>query len=173
MPSMIRRLTSAPKPSARLAIIIRTSGARLSSPGIPGRKVRCAVAVDRAVVTGQVARALRRSDDVIGGNSRSRVRQRDLLDRRSGLLIDLDRLADWPPRPRGPDLRRKTRGPRRCGAIRGACRVLPDNRGRNRPRWSSRADRGPRSPSESSAVSARSWAKGPIWSSELAKAIRP
>ncbi|MFO0953980.1 MAG: hypothetical protein U0835_23055 [Isosphaeraceae bacterium] len=35
---MIRRLTSAPKPSARLAIIIRMRGGSFSSPGNFGLK---------------------------------------------------------------------------------------------------------------------------------------
>src|SRR5208337_104465 len=61
---------------------------------IPGREVRGAVAVDGAVITGQVARALRRSDDVIGWNARPGIRQRDLLDGGTGLFIDPDGLSD-------------------------------------------------------------------------------
>ena len=173
MPSMIRRLTSAPKPSARLAIIIRTSGGRSSSPGYFGREVLGAVAVDRAVVAGQVARALGRRDDVIGRHAVLRVRQRDLLDRRAGLLVDPDRLLD-----RGGDLGVEPLAeeladdadPQRFGR---RVERRRDSRGPARRRSSSRAGRGRRSRSSSRAVSARSWANGPIWSSELAKAIRP
>ncbi len=117
---MMRRLTSGPKPSARLRRYIRTSG--LSSCGQPalvaGFFQRCplggqlgehfflvgAMAVVHAVVAGQIARCLARGDDVIRGHAIFAVRQRNLVD------LGPERFVDVAP-PRARPLRLRRRGP--------------------------------------------------------------
>ena len=141
--------------------------------GILGREILGPVAVDRAVVAGQVAGALGRGDDVIGRDAVLRVRQRDLLDRRAGRLVDPDGLVD-----RGCDLGVEPLAEELAddadrAAIPGACPGSPGSRASARRRSSSRSGRGPAITPSRRAASARSWANGPIWSSELANAIRP
>ena len=76
MPSMIRRLTSAPKPSARVVSYIS-----IRSPAPLG-----AHPVADAVVAGEVRGGLGRGDHVVGGDAVLGVRQRDLGDLAAELL---------------------------------------------------------------------------------------
>ena len=105
----MRRLTSGPKPSARLRRYIRTSGLSScarprSSPafsqlrslgGQLGEHLLFvgAMAVMHAVVAGQIARRLARRDDVIGRHAILGVRQRNLFDLGPQRLVNPDRLA--------------------------------------------------------------------------------
>ena len=107
---MMRRLTSAPNPSARLRRYMRISGLsrssraaaspafsnsprRASSSAVIARLVG-AIAVMDAVVAGQVAGGLAGGDHVIDGHGILAVRQRDLLHLGPQRLVHPDRLAD-------------------------------------------------------------------------------
>ncbi len=67
---MIRRFTSSPKPSrAGLLVTSRSGRGRLRPEAVPD-----------AVVAGEVRGRLRRGDEVVDGEARTGVRQRDLDD---------------------------------------------------------------------------------------------
>ena len=159
----MRRLTSAPKPSPRVAV-------HVDQVVVSDR----AVAVVDAVVAGQVARRLGRGHQVVGRDGVRAVRQRHLL-------------APWRRGPRTPASAARTacstsgsrpapKYSRATPMVSGlsGCRAFA-RIGRHRlvRRWCCRADRGRRSTSSSRAASVTSWANGPTWSSELAKATRP
>ena len=107
---MMRRFTSAPKPSARdLAIhshqrVIelverRLVAGRLAVASLrrPARRAFSfvgAIAVVDAVVAGQIARGFAGGDDVVRGDAVLAVRQRNLFDRRAERFVNLNRFAD-------------------------------------------------------------------------------
>ena len=188
MPSMMRRLTSGPKPSARLRRYIRTSGlSSWASRAVAGLFQLCplggqlgqhflfvgAIAVVHAVVAGQVARGFAGGDDVIGGHGIFGVRQRNLLDLGPQRLIDAHRLAhgrfDFGVEPRAKmfaDQAQPQTGQRLADRL--ACTA-----GTGRSTDVESSGSWPAITSSSSAASSAVRANGPIWSRLLAKATSP
>ena len=163
MPSMIRRLTSAPKPCG--------AGLLVHLDQVVGVDAQ---PVADAVVAGQVRGGLGRGDHVVGGDPVRRVRQlglgdlaAELLDQRQRPLEDLAHAGLDPLR-----LAASSFGHAEAQALEVLAARAARCRPRSRPR-SSRRGRGPRSAASSSAASVTSRVSGPHWSSEEAKAIIP
>ena len=162
---MMRRFTSAPKPSPRDCAVHVDEVAR--GPPSDGRSER-----RRSGPGCSTPPPWRRDNTSQSHTGCAAAKCRSTFGAQP--LVHLQRGADGaaPPRRRG-----RRRSIRAATPMVSGCDRFVDGLAvrRHRPdrRWCYRADRGRRSTSSSSAASVTSWAKGPIWSSELAKATRP